>query len=210
MPSERLLQAIAVTAELTGTQLSAPAAKVLVDDLAKFPEAQVLGALARCRKELRGRMVVADVIARLDDGRPGAEESWAHHVPKNEDVTVVWTDEIREAWGIALPLLKEEDEIPARMAFKEKYIAAVQRARDEGRPVSWSASLGHDAYGRESVLLEAVEKGRLSAQHVAGLLPYRDQPNPRIQELMDATKKKQLESARDRSAVVPRQTLAVG
>lgn len=186
MPSERLLQAIAVTAELTGTQLSAPAARVLADDLSKFPEDQVLGALTRCRKELRGRMAVADVIARLEDGRPGVEEAWAYHVPKDEGTTVVWTEEIREAWGIALPLLKENDEVPARMAFKEKYLAAVQRARDEGRPVSWSASLGHDVSGREPVLLEAAEKGRLSAQYVAGLLPYRDQPSPRIAALLAA------------------------
>ena len=72
MPSKALLQAIAVTAELTGTQLSEGAARVLAADVAPYPEKQVMGALVRCRKELRGRLTVADIIARLDDGRPGA------------------------------------------------------------------------------------------------------------------------------------------
>lgn len=173
MPSKALLQAIAVTAELTGTQLSQPAARVLAEDLSRYPEKQVLGALVRCRKELRGRMSVADVIARLDDGRPGAEEAWAM-IPRDESGSVVWTDEMRFAYGVAAPLIEEGDLVAGRMAFLENYRALVQKARDESIPVRWEPSLGWDARGREGVLLEAAQKGRLSAAHVAGLLPHHD------------------------------------
>ena len=99
--SKAILQAIAVTAELTGTQLSEPAARVFAGDLAAYPEAQVLGALTRCRKEVRGRLTLQDVIGRLDDGRPGAEEAWAM-LPKDEAASCVWTDEMCSAWGVEI------------------------------------------------------------------------------------------------------------
>jgi hypothetical protein len=187
MASKALLQAIAVTAELTGTQLSEAAARVLAADLSVYPEPQVMGALVRCRKELRGRMSIADVISRLDDGRPGPEEAWAM-IPRDEATSVVWTDEMAQAWGIAQPLLESGDSVQARMAFTETYRAKVQTARDSGVPVKWTPSLGHDPMGREGVLIDAAEKGRLTAQHVAGLLPHREAPHPRIAALMKPAK----------------------
>lgn len=187
--SKALLQAIAVTAELTGTELSTAAARVLADDLSRYPEGQVFGALVRCRKELRGRMTVADVIARLDDGRPGAEEAWSM-IPRDEAETVVWTDEMRAAWAVARPLLDEGDGVAARMAFLEHYRAAMLKARDEGRAVRWEPSLGRDPHGREVVLLDAAERGRLTVDHVAGLLPVRDEPNTRLLALMKCSEMK--------------------
>jgi len=173
MASKTLLEAIAVTAELTQTVLSKAAAKVMADDLANYPEPQVLAALTRCRRELKGRLTIADVLTRLDDGRPGPEEAWAM-LPRDEATTVVWTEEMATAMGVAQPLLDKGEDIPARMAFKEAYTKLVQEARDARRPVKWTASLGHDPRGREQVLTEAVERGRLPAAHVAGLLPYRE------------------------------------
>ncbi len=173
MVSAQLLKALAVTAELTGTQLSEPAARVLAGDLERYPETQVFGALTRCRKELRSRLTVADIISRLDDGRPGAEEAWSM-IPRDEAGTVVWTDEMRVAYGVAVPLIEEGENVQARMAFLEQYRDQVQKARDEGIPVKWSPSLGYDVRGRERVLLEAVEKGRLPASTVDKLLPNRD------------------------------------
>lgn len=117
----------------------------------------------------------ADIIGRLqlDDGRPGAEEAWAM-MPRTEEVTVVWTEEMAQAWGAALPLLQEHDQVAARMAFAERYRVLVQKARDRGMPAKWSPSLGTDEAGRERALMDAVEQGRLPAQHVAGLLPFRE------------------------------------
>ena len=80
-----LLQALAVTAELTGTELSEPAARVMANDLAAYPVQQVLGALTRCRRELKGRLTVAAILERLDDGRPGPNEAWAM-IPQDEAV----------------------------------------------------------------------------------------------------------------------------
>lgn len=163
-----VLEALAVTAELTGTQLSPAAARVMAADLAPYPPHQVLGALARCRKELRGRLIVADVIARLDDGRPGPEEAWAM-LPFDEASTIVWTEEMAGAWGVALPLIEEGDRIAARMAFLETYRARVAKARDACLPVKWTVSFGHDAEGRQLALATAVSSGRISRDRALSL-----------------------------------------
>jgi len=180
--NESLLQALAVTCELTGTQLSEPAAKVLAADLAVYPVAQVLGALTKCRKELRGRLTLADIIGRLEDGRPGAEEAWAM-VPRDEASTVVWTEEMVAAWGVALPLLEAGEPVPARMAFLERYKTLVQTARERAVAVRWIPSLGTDVLGRERALIEAERLGRLPAAYVQGLLPHRDMGIPLLTQI---------------------------
>ncbi|MCR4297475.1 MAG: hypothetical protein NUV75_01795 [Gallionella sp.] len=186
--SKQLLQAIAVTSELTGTQLSEAAARVMAQDLARYPEQQVLGALTRCRRELRPHgLTIEAVLTRLDDGRPGAEEAWAM-MPRDEAQSVVWTDEMVQAWGIAQPLLEEGDQVAARMAFAETYRKLIQAARDTGQAVKWTPSLGHDPHGRESVLVDAARRGRLTPQHVAKLLPYREEPHPEIAALLAGQK----------------------
>jgi len=172
--SKELAKAIAVCAELTGTELSQAAARVFSDDLSKYPEQQVMGALSRCRRELKGRLTLADVISRLDDGRPGVEEAWAM-IPKTENESVVWTEEMALAMADAGNLLDYGDEVGARMTFKEKYLSLCRKAREECLPVSWSPSLGYNKYGREPVLIEAYRAGRLSAPQVRIFLPEFDE-----------------------------------
>lgn len=167
---QELVEALGVTAELTGTELSVPAIKVMAGDLARFPLPQVLAALTRCRRELKGRLTIADVVSRLDDGRPGPEEAWAL-MPKGEGQTVVWTAEMAQAFGICAPLL-DRDEVAARMVFKESYSRLLSDARNIGTPAKWTPSLGHDPSGREGVLLEAVKMGRLPRESLRVLLPY--------------------------------------
>lgn len=171
-----LLEALAVTAELTGTQLSEGAARVMADDLSHYPVSQVLGAFSRCRRELKGRLTVAAIVERLDDGRPGPEEAWAM-IPQGEAESVVWTTEMAQAFGVANPLLQLNDPVAARMAFKETYLAAVTLARSERQPVHWTVSLGHDATMRAAAVEEAVRKGRITSEHATRLLPNRQDSN---------------------------------
>lgn len=181
-----LLQALAVTAELTGTELSEAAARVMADDLAAFPLRQVLGALTRCRRELKGRLTVAAIVERLDDGRPGPNEAWAM-IPQDNAGSVVWTSEMAEAYGVAAPLLAEGQVIAARSAFIEAYASNVTRARAEQRPPHWFPSLGHDPLTRAAALDDAVRKGRLTADHARALLPApdRESANAVIHALAD-------------------------
>lgn len=166
-PSVAVLEALAVTAEITGTQLSPGAARVFANDLARYPEEQILAALMRCRREVRNRLTVADVLGRLDDGRPSADEAYAM-LPQGEDDTVVWTEEMTSAWAIAS---EADDRVARRMAFLSCYRQAVQRARDEAKPVKWAVSIGTDPRGREHAIQEAVRRGRIGLAHAESLLP---------------------------------------
>ena len=170
MASVELIKAVAVTAELCGRVFSEAAAAVFVSDLDGFEERAVMRALSRCRKEVRGILTVADVITRLDDGRPGPEEAWSL-MPMTERQSVVWTEEMSRAFGVALPLIDDGDMVAARMAFKETYIRLVADARDARVPVKWSPSLGDDKRAAEHVLKQAVDAGRLTYEHAREVMP---------------------------------------
>lgn len=135
---------------------------------------------AHVRDPQRGRFVPvpADILAQLagaaaDDGRPGPDEAWAIAVAGvDESATIVWTDEIAEAWGAARPIMALGDEVGARMAFLEVYARLLRAARDAGAPVRWSASLGHDPVARDSAIAEAARLGRIAERPAgAGALP---------------------------------------
>jgi hypothetical protein len=162
--AKALLEAIGVCCELTGTQISEAAARVLANDLAEYPHQQVMGALATCRRELTGRLTLGAIVERLTDGRPGPQEAWAmlSQAYASEGVTVVWTDEMSAAFRVALAC---EDAIAARMAFLESYRSLCIAARREKLPCKWTPSLGHDRHGRDGPLLAAVTAGRITAEH---------------------------------------------
>lgn len=169
-----ILKAIAVTAELTGTELSAPALRVMDADLAGYPEAQVLRALERCRKELTGRLSLAAVIARLneDDGRPTGDEAWSLAMGATDEAeTVVWSDEMQQAFSVARTVLDCGDKVGARMAFRDAYERIVRQNRENGRVPVWSASLGWDKGRRIEALAKAERMGLLPSAAVAALMP---------------------------------------
>jgi hypothetical protein len=169
-PDRTLIEAIAVTAEVCGHSLSPAAVNMLAGDLSDFDETAILSALSRCRMELHGRLRLSDILVRIDDGRPDAEQAW-EMLPKSELASVVWTDEMARASGAALPLLSSGDVSGARTAFRDAYTKAVLEARMKREPVRWIPSLGTSVADRASVLLDAVKKGRLAAAHAEKLLP---------------------------------------
>jgi len=176
-PQMSLWEALAVTAEIYGRSMSKVAAKVLAQDLSGYPLNAVIASLGRCRRELKHFPSVAEIIERIDDGRPGIEAAWAL-CPKDEHRSVCWTDEMARAFAIASPLLP--DMIAARMAFKEEYSKLVMRARDEKKEVRWSLSLGHDPAHRETVVLEAAQDGKLPLDYAKQFVPLLEHHHGRI------------------------------
>lgn len=120
---------------------------------------------------VRGKFppVPADIIAQLqsiaaDDGRLGADEAWAIAVSSaDEAVTVVWTDEIAQAWGVVRSIFNLGDEVGARVAFRDAYNRMVAEARREARPPKWSTALGLDKRLQDDAARAAFAVGRLSA-----------------------------------------------
>jgi hypothetical protein len=180
---DELIDALAVTAEVTGTDLSKGAAKVLALDLAPFEHGQVMAALVRCRRELKGRLTIAAIIERLDDGRPGPAEAWAM-IPQDEDGSVVWSEEMAQAYGVAAPLLAMGQTIAARSAFVEKYAALIATARAEQRPPKWTPSLGRDPWGREAALLTAVQAKRIAEESAQRLIPNLQPPEANVAAML--------------------------
>lgn len=166
-----LIKSIAVTAEILGTEWSEGAARVVADALSAYPLADVQRALLRCTKEVKGRLTLADIIDRIPGGHPGAEEAWAVIGPslKNEALTVVWTDPMREAFGVAIGLV--DDPVAARMAFKETYVKLTSEAKALNQAPKWSVSAGTDKQHRELAVSEAVKAGKLLPSYASKFLP---------------------------------------
>jgi len=168
-----IMQALAVTAEVCGTEFSEPAAKAIVSRLSVYPLESVLKALDKCQTEVTGRLSLAAIIERIDDGRPSADEAWATAIQASDEAaTVVWTSETAKAYWSASSLLEEGDQQAARMAFRDAYNRELSDSRQSGMPVKWEVTLGHDKQQRESALLMAAERNRIGLEQVKGLLPY--------------------------------------
>jgi hypothetical protein len=171
--SDELLEALAATAESIGAPaLSRVAKEFMCRDLEQYPETSVLVALARVRREVKTqKLTLADIIERIDDGRPGAEEAWGAVSGATEATTLVLTEEMHAALAVAWPQMAAGELVPARMAFLETYRKMALTARAAGLPLKWRVSLGQDAAGRLAPIRDAVAKGRLTAADARALLP---------------------------------------
>lgn len=162
--------------------------------LSRFTLAEVrAGFDAHISDPQRGRFVPvpADIIAQItqavaDDGRPGAEEAWALMLDgRDEAKTIVWTQEMAEAWRLARPVLDGGDEVGARMAFREAYGRLVDGARAARVAPKWDVSLGFDKALQVRALEQAQAAGLLPAPVVAALLPAPEKTGG-LQSLLEA------------------------
>jgi len=185
-----LIKALAVTAELTGTEWSEGAARVVAEELKTYPLEHVTVALSRCRKEIKGRLTLTDILDRLPGGHPGPEEAWStvSRSMQSEAYTVVWTDQMREAYGVSLAL--GDDMVAARLAFKECYQKLVSEARARNHGPVWSISKGTDRHDQERAILEAFKQGKLTADYAKRQLPWSADVDSAILELATSTVKR--------------------
>lgn len=174
MPSplddEHFLAAVRATAELTPAKLSASAVLMLASDLADLPREQVLAALRRCRREGVKRLTVADVVGRIDDGRPAPEEAWTM-LPKDGRGSVVWCEEMAAAEALAQDLMDRGDWLVARVVFKEGYARIAEEARAAGVAPVWTLRQGGDADALERALLTGIAHGRVTSSFARAICP---------------------------------------
>lgn len=179
---KNLLEAIVATVEIMGGEISPVSASMMAKDLSGYRHDDVIAALqiVRSGSQRFSLKAIVDALGNVcHDGRPGADEAWAM-IPRDEYASVVWTQEIAEAMGVARPLLEEGDQVAARMAFKEAYTRIVEQNKTAGIAPKWYPSLGYDKAGRAPVLAEAIRLGRIDAdQSVALIAP--DAVTPMLQ-----------------------------
>jgi hypothetical protein len=163
-----------------GEEVSTERLLVYAEDLCDVPQERLATAFQRTRREYEyPKLPPVAFIRRMAgavqnaDGRPGPEESWAR-MPKGErmeDDTVVWCDEERIAYGACRSLLRDGDQIGARMAFKERYEKELAEARSQGRPVRWTVSTGYDVEHRLTALTSALQEKRIDLDYALDFVP---------------------------------------
>lgn len=163
MLTSELIEDIASTAEVCGgSKWSAAAVRIACDHLRQFSEPAIRQSLLRCQQEVKGTLALADIIARMPDGRPLPDVAWSQ-VSGPESETFVTTDEAMEAWAAARPLLAAGDEVAARMAFLARYREMCALGRTTGRTPKPYVSVGSDRSRAETVIKDAVARGILEA-----------------------------------------------
>lgn len=162
-----LAVAIIATADALGQTMTAATAKMIANDLAEFEPDAIANALRDCRRELRGRLVPAEIISRVTkaDGRPTSDEAWPLALRALDEVdTVMLTPEIRQALADARPVLMTGDKIGGRKTFQAAYDRYLEDARRAARPVAWELSIGFDPQLRIREIEDATRKGLLSLE----------------------------------------------
>ena len=166
-------EAIAVTAEVCGRELSEAAGKFMLSELSEYRLPEVLEALRQCCRECkRGLFSLADVIERLP-GRPEdmtADEAWGIALRSqlwDEWQTTVLPVAIQAAFP--LEIWNEGDKVGARMAFKAAWERCVS---DHG--MDPRISLGYDSDTRASVIESALKDGIVSIDQARHALPGHD------------------------------------
>lgn len=169
----QLIDALCVTAEAMGNVITASTAMMMADDLADYSLPELGRALRACRREVKGRLTVADVIQRCqaEDGRPGKDEAWSIGLESSDEYgTAVMTWEIQQAMAAAIPIMNEGDNVGARMAFMSAYERLVRISRQDAKPVEWIVSLGIIPERRAEAIEKAVQLKRIPQEHAVRYL----------------------------------------
>lgn len=153
------------TAGVYGKEAQPTVMRMFFAALQKYDMNQIEAAFTSHVKTSKFMPTIADIIDKIESvnpamQRPGADEAWAM-IPKNEDDSVVWTEEMAEAYAVAAHLIHEGEKVGARMAFRDAYNRSVEQARMIGKPVHWFLSRGHNRFNMEDVVKEAMRLGRL-------------------------------------------------
>ncbi len=157
------------TVELKGGKWDRDMITYVLAQCAGLDEAEFLGALTRCKAELRFPIVPADVLDRCPSLQvQSADEAWAAIDGKTEADTVVWTDLAAAAYG---EVAQMTDSVAQRMSFKATYARMAEAWKTAGKRPRSQVSLGTDPTRRADAVRAAVKAGRLPNQEARRLLP---------------------------------------
>ena len=120
---KNIARGLAITAEVCGSQLSEGAIAIMAEELATYESEDVSEALRRVMREHTGRLSLAVIIERLDEGKGlGVDAAWELAVRAriwDQGITLVIPSAILQSWPHAL--WNVGDKVAARLAFKAAY-----------------------------------------------------------------------------------------
>lgn len=163
--TEWLIKQLVGSAEVLGQQITPTAAMLMADDLSVYPKDVLARALSRVRNEHTGRLTPKAIIDRIDEavGRPAANEAWAIALgAMDEATTLVWNNEIVDAWAVARPIAEAGDMIGARMSFIAAYERIVRNAREMKAMPESVVSLGWDKATTNPAIEKALALGYIT------------------------------------------------
>lgn len=150
---------IVLTSEICGgARWSDEVQLYIKDQIEHYGDTAVRHALKRCQLEVKGLLSLADIIARIPDGRPAVAVAHAQ-VSGSEADTFVTTDEALRAWGIASQT--DGDKFAQRQAFDAAYKEICAANRIAGIFPKQIVSIGQDKARAEAVIRAAVKDGLL-------------------------------------------------
>jgi hypothetical protein len=112
----------------------------------------------------RNPPTVADVVDIIGShtGSVNADEAWGAAVSAaDETLTVIWTQPMAEAWGVAQPIFNAGDEVGARLAFRAHYERDIAVLRAKGIAPTYWVSQGSDEAQRVAVVQDGIRRGLL-------------------------------------------------
>lgn len=180
----KILSLIYLIAECHETELSEARAAMIESDLRDFSINDINLAWKKYRSFPNNRKMptAAELINLIPDGHPTAQESWAM-IPQDEYKSVVWSNEMREAYSVAAPLINQGNISGAFFAYKEAYEKLITASRAERKKPKWSLSPGYDKNGRDTAIVEAIQKGRMTIETALKYHPELEY-NPNYEQLL--------------------------
>lgn len=181
---ERFLAVFVVLDEFYDRVSTKEILRIYWADLAEFSVEQIEHAAMLHRKDPEKCAFFpksGDLIRQINnianqDGRFDWAEAFAACIAAaSEDRTVVWSDEMREAW-FSVSELYELDKIAAKQSFKSIYERLVCEARAKRAAVRYSVSLGGSESHQREVLELAVKRGQLTFMSAKKVCPALDAP----------------------------------
>lgn len=101
-----------------------------------------------------------------DDEWLSPDQAWAISIESlDESKTIVWSDEMAQAFSFVKALLDMGDKFSAARAFKDRYASLVAQAKAKGEKPKMYASLGHDPEHRVIAVKAVQEMGMLKISH---------------------------------------------
>lgn len=171
MAKNEMSELLLLMAEYHKEDISPARLAMFCEDLKTYEIEAVRKAWVVYRRDPKNKFMPtpAQIVENFQDGRPTAQEAWAL-IPKDESGSVVWSEEMRLAFGDSHQLIRSNPN-GAFFVFRDSYDRRVRAARNSNQPPRWSPTFGDSKSGRASALKEAVDRGRIPISQAKNLLP---------------------------------------
>lgn len=192
---QQTIKNLAVILEMSGQSMSTEAMVMIADELSQFDYNAVQNAMRKCARECKYKITLAEIIDRIDDGRPSPEKAWQEVQHLTEDDAKVLTTEQNQAFCMVSTSLIDGDtsaRITAKQTFMQEYKRLCQESRDQGKPVQYFLARANGDYEGTKALAAvnlAMIENKLPQVEAVKLLPeYRDEilNVPQLEDFSDA------------------------